>query len=43
MIPSVATVLAYAGTVYQRGVVIDSQLDEEQAARIVSISKGSGD
>ena len=43
MIPSLAGRLFPGRTVYQRGVVIDSQQVDEMTDAIISISKGSGD
>ena len=43
MIPSVTREMGYQVAVYQRGLVIDSQLGDEQLAILASISKGIGD
>ena len=43
MIPSSMVSPSLRFAVYQRGVVIDSQRDDEFAAPLDSISKGSGD
>ena len=43
MIPSNFIDGMWAGTVYQRGLVIDSQLGDLEEAVPVSISKGIGD
>ena len=43
MIPSVELIDLEAGEVYQRGLVIDSQLNGETVRTLVSVSKGIGD
>ena len=43
MIPSFLVVACIMGTVYQRGLVIDSQHQDADAEEYVSISKGIGD
>ena len=43
MIPSTSVYDSCMGTVYQRGLVIDSQLDSGDRSGADSISKGIGD
>ena len=43
MIPSESSDFVASGEVYQRGLVIDSQLDGDEGAGGVSVSKGIGD